>query len=145
MKAIACRIADAHRSMSWCVSSACVIGCPSSSPRQFYNFGNHAVNVPNTLLSLVVAVLPVMVVLSMTTVPPASRSSPPPIPVPESAVAPALPGWAMPAAPFGLPPAPAPATPAAPPAPPGPATAWLAVMMFVALDCLEPFFAPSLG
>ena len=34
-------------------------------------------------------------------------------------------------------------TPAAPPAAPGPARARLAVMTFVALDCLEPFFAPT--
>src|ERR1017187_3493858 len=100
----------------------------------------HVVNVPKTSLLLVVAVLPVTVVLSMTTVPPASRSSPPPIPVPESPVAPVVPGKTWPAVPLGLPPAPAWAIPGVPPDPPGPALAWLAVIKFVALDCLEPFF-----
>ena len=48
----------------------------------------HTVNVPETLLPLVVAVLAVMVVSSMKTVPPASKLSPPPIPVLESAALP---------------------------------------------------------
>ena len=52
----------------------------------------HTENVPCTSLSVVVAELPVIVVLSMTAVPPVMRSSPPPIPVPELPARPEMAG-----------------------------------------------------
>ena len=59
-------------------------------------------NVPDTSLSAVEAVLPVIVVLSMTTVPPARRSSPPPTPTPGAPAAPGLAGKATPVLPSGF-------------------------------------------
>src|SRR5262245_4289502 len=102
-------------------------------------------NVPNTSAALVVARLPLIWVSSITTVPPATRLAPPPIPVPLAPFGPAEPEVAEPAVPLGVPPDPATACPAAPPAPPRPAVAEFAVMRFVARDCLEPFLAPARG
>ena len=91
-------------------------------------------NVPATSGPPVVARLPLIVVSSITTVPPVRRSAPPPIPVPAAALAPLEPTVAWPGVPLGVPPDPATAGPAPPRAPPGPAFAAFAVMRFVALD-----------
>ena len=125
-----------------CAEVRAAAGSGPSSPAAVLR---QLVNVPDTSLSLVEAVLPVMVVLSITTVPPVRRSSPPPIPTPATPAAPGLPGNAAPALPLGLPPAPATTPPGSPPAPPSPRLAWLPVMESVALDCLDPLCVPSLG
>src|SRR4029077_11016943 len=111
-----------------------------SRPNAPDGVNRHVVKVPDTSLSVVEAVLPVMVVLSMTTVPPGRRSSPPPTPTPETPAAPGLPGKREPGVRCGGPRPPASTPPASPPAPPGPRLAWLPVMVSVVFDCLEPFF-----
>ena len=86
----------------------------SQGPADWTGVSRHVVNVPDTSLSLVEAWLPVIVVSSMTTVPPGSRSSPPPMPTPEGPVVPAVPGMAVPGKPPGVPPDPACAPPPSP-------------------------------
>ena len=91
-------------------------------------------NVPATSGPPVVARLPLIVVSSITTVPPVRRSAPPPIPVPAGLLAPLEPTVAWPGVPLGVPPDPATAGPVPPRAPPGPAFAAFAVMRFVVQD-----------
>ncbi len=98
-------------------------------------------NVPSTSGSAVVAVLPLIVVLSMTAVP--MMAMPPPMPTLKVSTEPLLPGVALPEMPPGVPAAPSVALPARPALPAEPALAWLVVMTSVALACFDPFFAPA--
>src|SRR5262245_44986125 len=105
----------------------------------------HFNRLPEMSLSAVSALLPTTVVLSIRTLTLEECARPPPEASPAMPASPPFPGTALPADPVGAPPWPAEATPPAPPGPPSPRSARLAVMVFTALDCREPFFAPCRG
>ncbi len=114
----------------------------ASAPRRAV-IGHHDPMWPSTLLSLVEAWLPVMVVLSKSAVP--KVPTPPPTPALNRSVAPGWPAMAAPLMPKGEFPPPAVAPPPAPACPPDAARALFVVMTSVAWACLDPFFAPSSG
>ena len=103
----------------------------------------HDLMVPSTLLSLVSARLPVMLVLSIVVLP--NVAIPPPTPTVSVSVVPFWPARTVPLAPEGEPPSPMPTLLACPGEPAPDAKAWFVVISSVALACFEPFFAPSSG